>query len=61
MKSNRLVLAAIAGAAAGVLITRVLGSERAMEMMHNMEGNVKSLGHKLMNGKAEALKMAKAS
>ena len=62
MKSNRIVLAAIAGAAAGIVITQVLGSERAKEMMHAAEGNIKNLSHKLLNGKAEALlKLAKAS
>ena len=62
MKSNRIILAAIAGAAAGVVITRMVGSERAKEMLHSMEGNMKNLSQKLMNGKHEAmLKMEKAS
>jgi len=62
LKSNRIVLAAIAGAAAGVVITRVVGSEKAKEMLQAMEGNIKNLGQKLMNGKHEAmLKMQKAS
>ena len=62
LKSNRIVLAAIAGAAAGIVITQILGSEKAREMMHAMEGNVKNLSRKLMNGNAETLlKLAKAS
>jgi len=62
MKNNRIILAAIAGAAAGVVITRVLGSERAKEVFHNVEGNIRNLSHKLMNGKHETmLKMEKAS
>ena len=62
MKSNRIVLAVIAGATAGIVITRLLGSERAQEVLQSMEGNIKNLSHKLMNGKTETLsKMAKAS
>jgi hypothetical protein len=61
-KSNRIVLAAIAGAAAGVVITRVLGSEKARQVLSSMEGNLRGLGHKFMNGTKEAaLKMQKAS
>jgi hypothetical protein len=62
LKSNRIVLAAIAGAAAGIVITRMAGSEKAKEMFQAMEGSVKNLSHKLMTGKHEAmLKMQKAS
>lgn len=60
VKSNRIVLAAIAGAAAGVVITRVIGSEKAKEMFQSMEGNIKNLSHKFMNGKREAM-LQKAS
>jgi hypothetical protein len=60
VKSNRIVLAAIAGAAAGVVITRVVGSEKAKEMFQAMEGNIKNLSQKLMNGKHEAM-LQKAS
>lgn len=61
MKSNRVVLVAIAGAAVGAIIIRTLGSERAKEVMQAMEGNIKTLGQKIMDGKDAALLKVKAS
>jgi hypothetical protein len=62
MKSNGMVWAAIAGAAVGIVITRLLGSEKAREVLASVPGNVRDLSHRVLNGTKEAaLKMQKAS
>jgi hypothetical protein len=62
MKNNRMVLATIVGAAAGAIIIRALGSERGKEMKQAVEGSIKTIGQKIMEGRQAAmLKMEKAS
>ncbi len=43
---NKVLLAAVGGAAAGFAITRLLATEKAGEMMHTVEGKVRQFGHK---------------
>lgn len=47
---NKLVLAALGGAAAGVAIARLLGTEKAAEILNTVEGNVREFGHKVSAG-----------
>ena len=47
---NRVVLAALGGAAAGVAISRLLGTEKAAEILNTVGSNVREFGHKVSAG-----------
>lgn len=49
-KKNKIVLAALSGAAAGIALASVLGTEKAKEMLQSVEGNMKDFGNRLVNG-----------
>ena len=44
---NRVVLAALGGAVAGVAISRILGTEKAAEILNTDGSNVREFGHKV--------------
>jgi hypothetical protein len=44
MKSNRVMLAAFAGAATGIALAGILGTERAKAMVQTVEDSVKDFG-----------------
>jgi len=47
---NKVMLAAIGGAAAGVAITRILGSEKASEILNTVESKVREISNKVSAG-----------
>lgn len=47
---NKVILAAVGGAAAGVAITRMLSTEKAAEIMNTVENKVRELGNKVTAG-----------
>ncbi len=56
LKENRVLLAALSGAAAGIALSVVLGTEKATQVLNSLEGNVKGLTTKLENGKVDSHK-----
>lgn len=51
IKSNRMIFVTLGGLAAGIAITRILGSDRARKVFHAAGGGLKNFGSKLTNGK----------
>jgi hypothetical protein len=47
---NKVMLAAIGGAAAGVAITRILGTEKATEILNTVENKVREYNNKISAG-----------
>jgi hypothetical protein len=47
---NKVMLAAIGGAAAGVAITRILSTEKVAEIMNTVEGKVREYSNKVSAG-----------
>jgi hypothetical protein len=50
VKGNKIFLAALGGAAAGITLANVLGTEKAQEMVRAVEDSVASIGDKIKNG-----------
>ena len=48
-KGNRVILAALGGVAAGISIAGILGTEKAQQMLHAVEGNLKDFSDKVAN------------
>jgi hypothetical protein len=49
-KRNRLLLAAIGGAADGIAISAIMGSDKAKQILQTVEDNVKGFNAKFQNG-----------
>jgi hypothetical protein len=49
MKSNRILFAVLGGAAAGITIAGLLGTEKAKEILHTVENNVRDFKNKVSN------------
>lgn len=49
-KGNKVLLAALTGAAAGIALAGILGSEKAKELLSSVEGNIADFGNRLANG-----------
>jgi hypothetical protein len=49
VKSNRLLFAALGGVAAGISIAALLGTEKAKEILHTVENNVRDFKNKIAN------------
>jgi hypothetical protein len=47
VKSNRLLFAALGGVAAGISIAALLGTEKAKEILHTVENNVRDFKNKI--------------
>jgi hypothetical protein len=48
--NNKVVLAALGGAAVGIAIARLLGTEKAAEILKAVEANAREFGHKVAVG-----------
>lgn len=57
LKSNRVLLAALGGAAAGITLSNILGTEKAQNILHTVENSVHDFTEKVadsMSGKHNA-------
>jgi hypothetical protein len=50
IKGNKVFLAALGGAAAGITLANVLGTEKAQQMVRAVEDSVATIGEKVRNG-----------
>lgn len=49
-RKNKFVLAAFGGAAAGIAISRILGTEKATQVLQSLEDNVRGFGRRVTEG-----------
>ena len=50
IKGNKVLLAALGGAAAGITLSNILGIEKAQQIVKAVEDSVSSIGDKITNG-----------
>lgn len=50
IKSNKVMLAALGGAAAGITMATALGSEKAKELVNTLENSLSTISDKIQNG-----------
>ncbi len=50
LKGNRVLIAALGGAAAGITLANILGTEKARNILHTVEGSISEFTDKVSNG-----------
>lgn len=50
VKGNKIFLAALGGAAAGITLASIVGTEKAQQMVRTIENSVASISDKVRNG-----------
>ena len=50
VKGNKILLAALGGAAAGITLANIMGTEKAQQILHTVEGSMSDFTHKVAKG-----------